>query len=531
MDSPQPDKNAISPVIPATSASSRKHILLSPSSIPTPTLTHTPIHRSSKSFSHTHKNPSYDIESSDTESILLKSPTASEIRSVHGDESLASPTFSQHEKHFFVTTMAGKPVFTKYGSAERLAGLLGAIMAVAESFRARQKQDNLWSVETNDTDLIFIRKDPLILCCASKTQQPQSVIIRQLHLLHSHIVGAITEQFTALLDARPGFDLRPMIEPLDEYLTGGCLRTDHDLSYLLGSPRSMAVDMSIRDAALSAMTAERTPRVLFSVLYHCRSVIAVWQLPSRPLHQLDLLIALSRMEHAMEGDVAWTEVCLPHLSPKAWLYALSTPLVAGGPRLALITHCKEARGELELVTTRVAEKLGAKTITSPLLAAKCKQFKVSPGISALDHLHTSSEVPFYLTGSVGITGLVHFVCKHHGKVQLTSPVLEPPYLGRSETERLLGVYECVLAELGSGCKNTTSEGDQMDPLGAALKGPRRCMVRESDLEVVVGLRTQRMVLVACFGPFVPSHDAVVGAEKLSVWVEGHIDELFYSVSK
>lgn len=91
------------------------------------------------------------------------------------------------KKHIFILSQAGKPIYSRYSSEDKLVTLMGVMQALF-SF-VQDSNDMIRSIHVGDTNFVFIAKGPLILVTVSKTlesvpqlvQQLSYVVINKLH--------------------------------------------------------------------------------------------------------------------------------------------------------------------------------------------------------------------------------------------------------------------------------------------------------------------------------------------------------------
>ncbi|KOB70668.1 Vacuolar fusion protein MON1-like protein A [Operophtera brumata] len=73
------------------------------------------------------------------------------------DDYLQSPELVNKEKHVFILSTAGKPIYSRYGNEDKLAGLCGVIQALV-SVVEEQNQDILRCISTKDCKAVFLVK-------------------------------------------------------------------------------------------------------------------------------------------------------------------------------------------------------------------------------------------------------------------------------------------------------------------------------------------------------------------------------------
>ena len=121
-----------------------------------------------------------------------------------------SSPWSQHDKHAFLLTSAGKPVWSLHGSADALASLAPIVQAVLA--RAEDGGEPLTQLALSDGTLLLVAsRGPLHGCVLSRTGECAHALAQQLRLLHAYLLFATLPggSLLAILAARPGADVRP----------------------------------------------------------------------------------------------------------------------------------------------------------------------------------------------------------------------------------------------------------------------------------------------------------------------------------
>lgn len=82
------------------------------------------------------------------------------------------------KKHIFVLSQAGKPIYSRYSSEDKLVTVMGVMQALVSFVQA--SDDMIRSVHAGDTCFVFATKGPLILVAVSKTLESVSQVVLQL---------------------------------------------------------------------------------------------------------------------------------------------------------------------------------------------------------------------------------------------------------------------------------------------------------------------------------------------------------------
>lgn len=94
------------------------------------------------------------------------------------EDYMHSKEWLSKEKHVFVLSSAGKPIYSRYGNEDKFVTLFGVMQALV-SF-VQDQDDSLQSVHAGDTQFVFLVKNNLILVAVSKTGESTAQILVQL---------------------------------------------------------------------------------------------------------------------------------------------------------------------------------------------------------------------------------------------------------------------------------------------------------------------------------------------------------------
>ena len=87
-------------------------------------------------------------------------------------------TWLSQKKHIFVLSQAGKPIYSRHSSEDKLVTVMGVMQALV-SF-VQDGNDMIRSIHAGDSNFVFMVKGPLILVTISKTTESVSQLVRQL---------------------------------------------------------------------------------------------------------------------------------------------------------------------------------------------------------------------------------------------------------------------------------------------------------------------------------------------------------------
>ena len=153
---------------------------------------------------------------------------------------------SSRDKHIFVLSEAGKPIYSLHGEEEMMVSL-GGLMQALVSFVA-DSGDTIRSIRARDTNIVFLVKSPLILVGVSKSRLQSAQITVQLLYIHSQIVSVLTlNQLNRIFEQRRNYDLRRMLTGSERLMTSLSHSMDTDHSYFLSAVRCLPLATSTRE--------------------------------------------------------------------------------------------------------------------------------------------------------------------------------------------------------------------------------------------------------------------------------------------
>jgi len=105
------------------------------------------------------------------------------------------------KKHIFILSQAGKPIYSRYSSEDKLVTVMGVMQALVSFVQAGS--DMIRSVHAGDTNFVFVVKGPLILVAVSKTLESVSQLTLQLTYMLFKIISLlfnkISDTYTYLI--------------------------------------------------------------------------------------------------------------------------------------------------------------------------------------------------------------------------------------------------------------------------------------------------------------------------------------------
>ncbi|XP_037518508.1 vacuolar fusion protein MON1 homolog A isoform X1 [Rhipicephalus sanguineus] len=398
--------------------------------------------------------------------------------------------WQQQEKHVFVLSDAGKPIYCRHGSEEQLAALAGVMQALVSCIGL--SGDQVRYVRAGRLRLAFLLRLPLILVAATSLPLSLQQLQGQLVYVHAQILSVVTaSQLERVFSQRCNFDLRRLLAGSERFLDSLCDLMDRDPSFLLGAVRCLPLAPALRDQITQAMLKHcaKHKKLVFGLLVAEQQLVALVGMRKYQLHHVDLHLLLN-LVHASESfktAEAWTPVCLPKFDPSGFLHAHVSYLAEGSPAcLLLLTVDRDLFFPLQECRRKIAESLQRK--------------------GSLEALREATISGGYSVREAGVPELYHFLYKSKSGAQLSSPRLEPPY--SKEPRQLLALYRLLHHRMYQpAC-------------------PLKILFCSTGRETLMGWHMAGFELYAAFEPLVSKDLAVRAMSKLLHWIKQEEERLF-----
>ncbi|XP_034961863.2 vacuolar fusion protein MON1 homolog A isoform X2 [Zootoca vivipara] len=421
------------------------------------------------------------------------SPQASRRDSVLSgkeEEDVTMDAWRMHQKHVFVLSEAGKPVYSRYGSEEALSSTMGVMMALV-SFLEAQK-NAIRSIHADGYKVVFVRRSPLVLVAVAQTRQSEQEIAQELLYIYYQILSLLTwTQLNHIFQQKQNYDLRRLLAG-SERITDNLLDLmARDPSFLMGAARCLPMAGGVRDAVSSCLQQAKAKSLVFSILLSKNQLVSLVRKKDQFLHPIDLHLLfnlISSSSSFREGE-AWTPICLPKFNSSGFFHAHISYLAQDTDLcLLLISTDREDFFTVSDCKRRFQERLKKRGVYHVLMEELC--------------------APSYTVSQVGIPDLRHFIYKSKSSGLFTSPEIDAPYITEEEKERLLGLYQY----LHSRAHNSSR--------------PLSYIYYTGSNENLLAWVTSAFELYVCFSPLGTKAAAVSAVNKLMRWIRKEEDWLF-----
>ncbi|XP_022222411.1 LOW QUALITY PROTEIN: vacuolar fusion protein MON1 homolog A [Drosophila obscura] len=405
-------------------------------------------------------------------------------------------------KHIFILSEAGKPIFSLHGNEDKLVTLFGVIQALV-SF-VQLGQDAITSIHAGGIKFAFMQRSSLILVAATRT----NMSVQQLHLqlgdVYNQILSILTySHMTKIFEKRKNFDLRRLLSG-SERLFFNLLANDSSsarvsnniFTFLTNSIRVFPLSTTVRSQITSAIQSNcsKIKNLVFAVLIANNKLIALVRMKKYSIHPADLRLIFNLVEcsESFKSSENWSPICLPKFDMNGYLHAHVSYLADDCQAcLLLLSVDRDAFFTLAEAKAKITEKLRR---------SHC-----------LEAINEELQQPFnakLYQQVLGIPELRHFLYKPKTTAQLLCPMLRHPYKSLQELERLEAIYCGLLHRIHNSSR------------------PLKLIYEVKEREVVLAWATGTYELYAVFEPVVDKATVIKYVDKLIKWIEKEYDVYF-----
>ncbi|XP_010850256.1 PREDICTED: LOW QUALITY PROTEIN: vacuolar fusion protein MON1 homolog A [Bison bison bison] len=319
-----------------------------------------------------------------------------------GDEEEAAEAWRRHQKHVFVLSEAGKPVYSRYGSEEALSSTMGVMVALVSFLEA--DKNAIRSIHADGYKVVFVRRSPLVLVAVARTRQSAQELAQELLYIYYQILSLLTgAQLSHIFQQKQNYDLRRLLSG-SERITDNLLQLmARDPSFLMGAARCLPLAAAVRDVVSASLQQARARSLVFSILLARNQLVALVRRKDQFLHPIDLHLLfnlISSSSSFREGE-AWTPVCLPKFNAAGFFHAHISYLEPDTDLcLLLVSTDREDFFAVSDCRRRFQERLRKR--------------------GAHLALREALRTPYYSVAQVGVPDLRHFLYKSKSSGLFTS---------------------------------------------------------------------------------------------------------------
>ncbi|XP_045455061.1 protein SAND [Melitaea cinxia] len=433
------------------------------------------------------------------------------------DDYLQSPELVNKEKHVFILSSAGKPIYSRYGNEDKLAGLCGVIQALV-SVVEEQNQDILRSINTKDCKAVFLVKGPLILVAVSKSNESETQLVLQLTYAFNQIVSVLTlTQLNRIFEQRRNYDLRRLLSGAERLIDHLFIFMEKDPAFLLGAVRCLPLPEKARENITHAITStcNKIRDLVFAIMIAGNQLITLVRMKKYTLHPSDihLLFNLVRSSESFKTAESWTPICLPKFDATGFLHGHVSYISEDCQAcLLLLTVQRDAFFPLSQAKHTIAEKLRRSNCLVAINDALNRN-KELPTTNPLQH--------------IGIPEIRHFMYKCKSTAQLFTS--DPISLDRLQDYRIrhkeggdITVKKIEKLSDIEYVRNYRQFCNQIHNIST----PAKLIFRSNSHDTVLAWVTNGFELYVTFDPLMEKDHAIRAVDRLLHWIKKEEQRIF-----
>ncbi|XP_066592331.1 vacuolar fusion protein MON1 homolog [Prorops nasuta] len=397
-----------------------------------------------------------------------------------------------HKKHIFILSQAGKPIYSRYSSEDKLVTVMGVMQALVSFVQVGN--DMIKSVHAGDTNFVFFVNGPLILVAVSKTQESVSQLTLQLMYVYNQIVSVLTQsQLNKVYEQRRSFDLRRLLTGSERLIDHLLNFMDREPAFFLGAIKCLPLAPAMRSSITQTIiqTCGKIKNLVFAILLANNQLVTLVRMNKFCLHSVDLHLIQNLVDgsESLKTAESWTPICLPRFNQNGYMHSHVSYLAEDCQAcLLLLTVDRDVFFILSEAKQKIVEKLRR--------------------TNCLEAINESMNKPSITTADIGLSEMRHVLYKCKSTAQFWSPGFQPPYITEEEIERLLGLYQGLHHKL-----HNTSR-------------PLKLIFQQLEKETMLAWVTASFELYVTFEPLVTKPDAIEAINKLMKWIKKEEERLF-----
>ncbi|EFC49000.1 predicted protein [Naegleria gruberi] len=424
----------------------------------------------------------------------------------HIDEDQTQLKWQLHQKHIFILSEAGKPIFARYGDENQLNTILSFFLGIVTI--VSKEGGTVRTVNCGDLRFVYVLKGALYFVSACRTSETNIEIAKQLETIYEQLVFILTSKnIQDILQKRSNFDLRNLLGGTDKIIYSLINRMSNSIDFSFDSTHVLRLPKNTRNQIGDIMMKNRVQnKLMFSLMICDNTLVHMIRNKKYNMKTKDLLLLMNFVGSAhssMKSSETWTPICLPGLSETSYVYAYIIYFTENWCYV-MICMSTESFFDCQQSQTQTLHDLIQSECFPSVIFTNVRQTASSP--TADDFLMTQ-------------TFLRHFNCRIKSTTisicQTCSTKFLPPYHTKKERKRILRLYKSTREKL---------ESIPNKNIGSQV----RTYVESTKYESVIGLWTGNLEIYATFSLLASKSDMIAICEQIKNWIKKEDPSLFLS---
>ena len=407
------------------------------------------------------------------------------------------------DKHLFILSEAGKPIYTLHGNEVQLMSFMGLLQALVSIIEC-DNDNRLYHMLAGGHKFVFLHRAHLIFVIVSAEADTCVEHLRlQLSYAYNQVVSVCTLSLIDKIFTRHhNYDLRNKLSGTEKLLGNIVRRFDAgDYGMMLGCINSYPLVSEVREqvSRLIAQQVQPIKYVLFALLLFDARIIALIRPKTKNIHPLDvhlLVNVVTGLDTPKSAEFTWYPICLPNFDPNGIMYAyISRMDESCRTYLILLTGLCNHEQSHELNECR--KRIQARLNDINLIAAMNARLS-----SGQRDMSLSIE-------QLGVADLKHFLFKDNKLYQYFASDFAAPYAANDEWQlRVFRIYQSLYHKLHNAT-NTL-----------------RIVYFQRSCETVLGWMTSNFEIYATFSPLITKDVAIKAVNKLLEFTQKNKAKIF-----
>ena len=229
--------------------------------------------------------------------------------------------FFEKNRHYFIMTDGGKPVYSRYGDEVENSTIFATISAIITKFTifnsTDEKKEEINIISNSKNVIVFLKKGALIFIVLSKKNDSISLLQSQLEYLFQQLMSILTNNFYQKLEDNPSKCLTAMSDT--EVLFENMIKyTSHTFASLFNSFQVLKCDFREK---LNKICEDNLGRARLILILTINEIISLAHDPNIKIVPSDIILIqnlISSSESLRETET-WVPICLPGISNEGYL--------------------------------------------------------------------------------------------------------------------------------------------------------------------------------------------------------------------
>lgn len=112
-------------------------------------------------------------------------------------------------KHVFILSSSGKPIFSRYGDEQEMVTTFGLLQAVVSI--VQDTGDAIRCIKAGKRRIVYLVRNSLYFVCISSTGEPEAILSKQLEFFYHQILLVLSSKVHDILVSNSSKDLRDLL--------------------------------------------------------------------------------------------------------------------------------------------------------------------------------------------------------------------------------------------------------------------------------------------------------------------------------